>query len=145
MRKYPTQTHARVSSTPPLVRWRIIQFCRGTNRPSIRTHEILNKSIMCWQSEQQNCLLLPVTQNAAKSTILAIAFKRAQQHFNSINGISKWSVKTMHYHHSRTCCGAAHFLRVSVSVGACIVTISRRLKPQHFFFFSSPRDVMESL
>lgn len=53
--------------------------------------------------------------------------------------------KTMHDYHSRTCRGAARFPRASVSVGAFIIVISHWLKPRDFFFFSSPRDVMESL
>lgn len=103
-------THTHLSSTAPKRQNVQHPIQRGTNSPCIQTHEILNKSIMCRQTnnKQDNCLILSITHNTMKLKICQLrththtkythARTRTRAHKHSINTF--WTIhKTIHLHH----------------------------------------------
>lgn len=105
---------------------------RGTNSPCIQTHEILNKSIMCRQTnnKQENCLILSITHNTMKLKICQLhthtqnihtrarARARAHAHTNTQLTHFEPSIKRYTYiiSHSQMCFYAARFLGVNASI-----------------------------
>lgn len=97
-----------------------IQFSREPIVLAFKTHEILNKSIMCRQmnNKQQNCLILSITHNTMKLKSWRL---RTQAHTHKhLTQLTHFEPSTKWYtyiiSHSQMCFYAAHILSVNVSI-----------------------------